>query len=129
MMAAMNLLRLHSRIPGGRALSRTRLVSDAMPPQGDGAAAARNLRELANWYRGFAERAGNPAIWDARLRTAEDLDAEASRIEQRVASLVAADYPIFLDGLSGDGRIITAQSEAHVLSNRDLRRRRTGSKS
>ena len=42
----------------------------------------RRLRELAAWYRAFAERAGNPAIWDARLRTAEDLDAEASRIDQ-----------------------------------------------
>lgn len=40
------------------------------------------LRQLACWYREFAERTGNPAIWDARLRTAEDLDAEASRIEQ-----------------------------------------------
>jgi hypothetical protein len=56
-------------------------------PQAHGAAAARKLRELADWYRGFAERAGNPAIWDARLRTAEDLDAEASRIEQRVGLL------------------------------------------
>ena len=43
----------------------------------------RRLRELAAWYRGFTERADNPAIWAARLRTAEDLDAEASRIEQR----------------------------------------------
>ena len=39
------------------------------------------LRELAGWYREFAERAGNPTIWDARLRTAEDLEAEAARIE------------------------------------------------
>jgi hypothetical protein len=39
------------------------------------------LRELAAWYRGFAERAGSPAIWEARLHTAEDLDAEADRIE------------------------------------------------
>jgi len=39
------------------------------------------LRELARWYRNFAERAGNPAIWEARLHTAEDLDAEAERIE------------------------------------------------
>jgi hypothetical protein len=44
---------------------------------------ARKLRELAMWYRAFAERAGNPAIWEARLRTAEDLDAEAKWIEQR----------------------------------------------
>jgi hypothetical protein len=40
------------------------------------------LRELASWYREFAERAANPAIWEGRLRTAEDLDAEARRIEQ-----------------------------------------------
>ena len=46
---------------------------DAEPPA---------LRELAAWYRGFAERAGNPTIWEARLRTAEDLEAEADRIEQ-----------------------------------------------
>jgi hypothetical protein len=39
------------------------------------------LRELAAWYREFADRAGNSAIWDARLRTAEDLEAEANRIE------------------------------------------------
>jgi len=40
------------------------------------------LRELASWYREFAERAGNSAIWDARLRTAEDLESEAERIER-----------------------------------------------
>ena len=40
------------------------------------------LRELASWYREFAERSGNPAIWDGRLRTAEDLEAEAARIER-----------------------------------------------
>ena len=40
------------------------------------------LRELACWYREFAERTGNPDIWDARLRTAEDLEAEAVRIER-----------------------------------------------
>jgi hypothetical protein len=44
---------------------------------------ARKLRELAMWYRAFAERAGNPAIWEARLRTAEDLDTEARRIDQQ----------------------------------------------
>ena len=43
----------------------------------------RRLRELAAWYRALAERAGDPAIWAARLRTAEDLDAEAGLIEQR----------------------------------------------
>ena len=42
---------------------------------------AEKLRELAAWYREYAERAGNPTIWAARLRTAEDMEAEAERIE------------------------------------------------
>jgi hypothetical protein len=40
------------------------------------------LRELAAWYREFAERAGNPTIWEARLRLAEELDAEADHIDR-----------------------------------------------
>jgi hypothetical protein len=40
------------------------------------------LRELASWYRAFAERTANPMIWDSRLRTAEDLEAEAMRVER-----------------------------------------------
>ena len=44
-----------------------------------------DLRKLASWYRAFAERTGNPAIWDRRLRTAEDLEAEAARIERGVS--------------------------------------------
>ena len=48
--------------------------------------ATRKLRGLAAWYRAYAEQAGNPAIWATRLRTAEDLEAEASRIEQRQAN-------------------------------------------
>ena len=40
------------------------------------------LRDLASWYRQFAERAGNSAIWDARLRTAEDLEKQAALIER-----------------------------------------------
>jgi hypothetical protein len=39
------------------------------------------LRELASWYREYAERTGNPAIWNARIRTAEDLEAAAARLE------------------------------------------------
>ena len=39
------------------------------------------LRELASWYRDFAERAGSPTIWEGRLRTAEDLEEEADRVE------------------------------------------------
>ena len=44
---------------------------------------ADDLRKLAAWYREFAERAGNPTIWAARLRTAEEMEAEAERIEAR----------------------------------------------
>ena len=40
------------------------------------------LRKLATWYREFAERAGNPAIWEARLRTARELEREANRLEE-----------------------------------------------
>ena len=39
------------------------------------------LRELASWYRDFAERAGSTVIWEARLRMAEDLEIEANRLE------------------------------------------------
>lgn len=38
------------------------------------------LLELAAWYREFAERAGNPVIWECRMRMAEDLEAEARRL-------------------------------------------------
>ena len=44
------------------------------------------LRELASWYRDFAERAGNPIIWEARLRRAKELEAEADVIERSQAS-------------------------------------------
>src|ERR1700682_5435781 len=41
------------------------------------------LRKRAEWYREFAERAGVPWIWEARLKTAEKLEAEAVRIESK----------------------------------------------
>ena len=41
------------------------------------------LRNLAAWYREFAECAQNPEIWDLRLRTAEDLERAASALECR----------------------------------------------
>jgi hypothetical protein len=40
------------------------------------------LRKLAGWYREFAERAGNPVIWEARLMTARELEREANRLEE-----------------------------------------------
>src|SRR5260370_37235558 len=44
---------------------------------------AQKLRDLAAWYREYAERAGNSAIWATRLRMAEDLEEEASSLTQR----------------------------------------------
>ena len=46
------------------------------------------LRELAAWYREFAEQTSNPTLWEARLWTAEDLEVEASRLEQRQPAAV-----------------------------------------
>ena len=46
---------------------------------------AQKLRELASWYREFAERAGSTTIWAARLRMAEDLEREADRLGERAA--------------------------------------------
>ena len=43
---------------------------------------AKKLRDLASWYRQFAERAGNPTILESRLRMAEDLEQEANEIEE-----------------------------------------------
>jgi len=42
--------------------------------------AAEKLRELASWYREFAERAGSTTIWEARLHMAEDLELEADKL-------------------------------------------------
>jgi hypothetical protein len=42
---------------------------------------AQKLRDLAGWYRQFAEQTRHPAIWDARLRTAEDLEEQAEVLE------------------------------------------------
>lgn len=35
-------------------------------------------------YREFAERAGEAAIWEERLRTAKELEAEAARVESKL---------------------------------------------
>jgi hypothetical protein len=39
-----------------------------------------DLRELAAWYREYAERAGNPAIWHSRLMTALKLEEKAAHL-------------------------------------------------
>ena len=47
----------------------------------DAAASPQDLRALAVWYREFAERTQNPTIWEARLRTAEELEMNAQALE------------------------------------------------
>ena len=49
----------------------------------DVTASPRQLRALAEWYREFAERTQNAAIWEARIRTAEELETNAEALESR----------------------------------------------
>lgn len=42
---------------------------------------SQELLRLATWYREFAERAGEPWIWEARQRRADELEEEAARLE------------------------------------------------
>jgi hypothetical protein len=65
-------------IPLRTSLFNLRLATKRSPTMQD----PEKLRELASWYREFAERTGNPAIWNLRLRTAEDLEVEAERVER-----------------------------------------------
>ena len=46
-------------------------------------AQSKRLRELAIWYRKFADKAGAPAIWELRMLTAEDLERQADAIDNR----------------------------------------------
>ncbi len=43
------------------------------------------LRELAAWYRDYAERANTPWVCEGRLQTAEDLERVARILESRNA--------------------------------------------
>jgi hypothetical protein len=76
---------LISAVPERRAASRVgeraygRLAAKMDDPQ--------KLRELAAWYREFAEKTGNPSIWESRLRMAEDLEQEAELLEKRQLEL------------------------------------------
>ena len=43
------------------------------------------LPKLAAWYREFAERAGGPAIWEARLKTVRELEQKANKLQEGTA--------------------------------------------
>ncbi len=49
---------------------------------------AKRLRALAAWYRDLAEKAENPAIWESRLATAEDLERQALQLESSTSVLI-----------------------------------------
>jgi hypothetical protein len=54
-----------------------------MPPHDNaGTLDADKLRELAAWYREFAERA-EPTVREARLRIAEQLERDADLLERK----------------------------------------------
>lgn len=55
---------------------------------------AQQLRELASWYREYAERTENPTIWDWRLRTAEELEKAADELAPAGADGESADAPL-----------------------------------
>ena len=40
------------------------------------------LRELAAWYRNYAERANTPWVCEGRLQTADDLERAAGVLEE-----------------------------------------------
>jgi hypothetical protein len=42
------------------------------------------LETVAAWYRINAERAGADWVWEARLRTAEDLERQAAKIRAQL---------------------------------------------
>ena len=44
------------------------------------------LEELAGWHRALAERAGSTWVWEARLRTAEDLERQAAVMRAQLSS-------------------------------------------
>jgi hypothetical protein len=54
---------------------------------------AQKLRELAAWYRESAERAGEPWIWEARLKRAEALEKEAEHLEMATAEVWQGEGP------------------------------------
>jgi hypothetical protein len=60
-----------------RGSSARHLIVDGADPE-PGA-----LRALAAWYRKYAERTENPVVWHARVTTAEILEHEATRLQER----------------------------------------------
>lgn len=78
----LNMERYRSMLLSDLDQAERQTIQDLLAHSEDALNAHSTLRQLAAWYRSYAERAGNPAIWEARLLTAEDLEAEAARLER-----------------------------------------------
>jgi hypothetical protein len=63
-------------------MSNSDILAEGSKMSLDMSRSAKELRFLAAWYRDYAERAGNPVIWASRLTTAEQLEQEASALEE-----------------------------------------------
>ena len=53
---------------------------------GSALATIERLEKLAAWHRINAEYAGAPWVWEARLRTAEDLERQAAKLRAQLSA-------------------------------------------
>jgi hypothetical protein len=60
-----------------------KIVKAASPMPDDMAKTIERLEALAAWHRAVAERAGSAWVWEARLKTAENLECQAADIRAR----------------------------------------------
>ena len=58
--------------------------------------AIERLEKLAAWHRINAEHAGADWVWEARLRTAEDLERRAAKIRGQLSSTPRSPLPVGL---------------------------------
>ena len=61
------------------------------------------LEELAAWHRINAEHAGSAWVWEARLRTAEDLERQAATIRARLTGNAKPRRPQQMSGTATSG--------------------------
>ena len=81
--------------------------------------AIEQLEKLAAWHRINAEYAGADWVWEARLKTAENLEREAAKIRARLhdrrtrqPSPIRAEFADFIQPLSHDVSLLTAPNGA-----------------
>jgi hypothetical protein len=65
------------------------MIDAEMSPAPEPSHAIARLEQLAAWHRANASHAGSTWIWDARLRTAEDLERQAAALRGRLTREIA----------------------------------------